>query len=331
MRPGNEIQIVPLIEHGDDIPPEQIAGSAGGKPPSVDFLGIRPHEIAHGPVVGHFLLAIDDPYLIQGVDAGAEPPVHCEYLVLDDGREGEVIEYLGAVPPDVDAAVFAEALVVKSVDLGDLAGFVIAPDERDAVGVADFEGEEEEEGFDGVVAAVDEVAEEEVVFVGGVAAHFEEFDEVVELAVDVAAYSDGSIHSLHIPLIHQNLTSSQTKRLHFVLSQVFTALQPFYLGVQRGYRVGIVIVIVIVIAIAIGIGIVGAGVRVGVAGNCCGSDGGRGGGTSPSASSASAGEGSRGGSGVAGVHRRRHAVALFNGGCSTIGSGGMVPTYLVGR
>mmetsp|Transcript_22016 Transcript_22016/g.45016 ORF Transcript_22016/g.45016 Transcript_22016/m.45016 type:complete len:282 (-) Transcript_22016:30-875(-) len=281
--------------------------------------------------MGNFLHTVQVPRMIQGVDRRRQSTMEAENAICDNSCHWKVIKGVREVLPNIGITILSQAFIIKSVDLGDLAGFVIAPDERDAVGVADFEGEEEEEGFDGVVAAVDEVAEEEVVFVGGVAAHFEEFDEVVELAVDVAAYSDGSIHSLHIPLIHQNLTSSQTKRLHFVLSQVFTALQPFYLGVQRGYRVGIVIVIVIVIAIAIGIGIVGAGVRVGVAGNCCGSDGGRGGGTSPSASSASAGEGSRGGSGVAGVHRRRHAVALFNGGCSTIGSGGMVPTYLVGR
>ncbi len=110
--------------------------------------------------MGHFLFPVDDPYLVQGVDAGTESPVNGEDLVLDDGREGEIIEDLGAVSPNVDAAVFAEALIVKSVHLGDLAGFVISADEGDAIGVADFEGEEEEEGFDGVVAAVDEVAEE---------------------------------------------------------------------------------------------------------------------------------------------------------------------------
>jgi hypothetical protein len=39
-----------------------------------------------------------------------------------------------------------------------LAGFVVASDEGDAVGVADFEAEEEKKCFEGVEAAVDEVA-----------------------------------------------------------------------------------------------------------------------------------------------------------------------------
>ena len=65
---------------------------------------------------------------------------------------------------------------------------MVAADQGDAVGVADLEGQEEEEGLDGVVAPVDEVAEEEVVLVGTLAPDLEQLDEVVELPVDVAAY-----------------------------------------------------------------------------------------------------------------------------------------------
>ena len=91
-------------------------------------------------------------------------------------------------PPNIDAAVLAQALVVEAVDLGDLPALVVAADQRDAVGVADLEGQEEEEGLDGVVAPIDEVAEEEVVLVGTLAPDLEQLDEVVELPVDVAAY-----------------------------------------------------------------------------------------------------------------------------------------------
>ena len=64
---------------------------------------------------------------------------------------------------------------------------MVAADQRDAVGVADLEGQEEEEGLDGVVAPIDEVAEEEVVLVGTLAPDLEQLDEVVELPVNVAA------------------------------------------------------------------------------------------------------------------------------------------------
>ena len=62
-----------------------------------------------------------------------------EYFVVDNGCEGEEVEDVGAVAPDVSGAVLAEALVVKSVDLGDLSALVVAPDQGDSLGVAYFE------------------------------------------------------------------------------------------------------------------------------------------------------------------------------------------------
>ena len=84
-------------------------------------------------------------------------------------------------------AVLAQALVVEAVHLRDLPRLVVAADERDAVGVAHFECEEQQECLDRVEPAVDEIAHEKVVGVGAVVADEEELLEVVELAVDVAA------------------------------------------------------------------------------------------------------------------------------------------------
>lgn len=50
--------------------------------------------------------------------------------------------------PDVRVSVFAEAFVVESVDLGDLAGFVISSEDGNALRVAYFEGNKEGDGFD---------------------------------------------------------------------------------------------------------------------------------------------------------------------------------------
>lgn len=50
--------------------------------------------------------------------------------------------------PDVRVPVFAEAFVVESVDLSDLAGFVVSSEDGNALGVADFEGNKEGDGFD---------------------------------------------------------------------------------------------------------------------------------------------------------------------------------------
>ena len=86
MGTGDEVQIIPLVEHGHDVPAEQIPRAARRQTPAVDLLRVGPEQIAHGPVVGHLLLPIDDADLIEGVDARTESAVDGEDLVLDDGR-----------------------------------------------------------------------------------------------------------------------------------------------------------------------------------------------------------------------------------------------------
>ena len=82
---------------------------------------------------------------------------------------------------------------------------MVAADEGDAVGIADFEAEEKQEGFERVKAAVDEVAHEEVVGIRHVATDSEELHQVVELAVDVAAYCDGGVDCHHVAFFYQEL------------------------------------------------------------------------------------------------------------------------------
>jgi hypothetical protein len=79
-----------------------------------------------------------------------------------------------------------------------LTGLVVAAEDGDAVSETDFEGDEEGDCFDAVVASVYVVAHEQVVCVGGVSAYAEEFLEVVELAVDVAADCDGTPYGLDV-------------------------------------------------------------------------------------------------------------------------------------
>ena len=96
-----------------------------------------------------------------------------ENFVVDDGGKGQVVEDFGAVAPDVDRAVFAEALVVESVDLSDLTRLVIASDQGDTLRVTNFQGEQKKERLDRIVATIDEIAHEQVVGIGAFAAHLE--------------------------------------------------------------------------------------------------------------------------------------------------------------
>ena len=105
----------------------------------------------------HLLDPVQRPDIVEGVDTRRQAAVQAEDLVVDEGGEREVVEEVGEVFPDVGVAVLAEALVVEAVDLRDLARLVVASQDRDALRVADFERDEEGDGFDGVVASVDVV------------------------------------------------------------------------------------------------------------------------------------------------------------------------------
>lgn len=79
-------------------------------------------------------------------------------------------------PPHIDTAILAQTFIVKAINLRDLSTFVIAADQRNPIGIANLESQEEEEGFDRVVAPIDKVTQEQVVLVGTLAADFEQFD-----------------------------------------------------------------------------------------------------------------------------------------------------------
>ena len=61
--------------------------------------------------------------------------MNTQHAPVDDSGEGEKVEDLTAGLPDGGVAVFLLAFFVEAVDLGDLAGFVVAADECDLVRV----------------------------------------------------------------------------------------------------------------------------------------------------------------------------------------------------
>ena len=154
----NKRQAVVVVECLRDILTKGVPCASRTDTPTTSVIWIAPEEITHGSFVGDFLYSVETPDVIEGVDAWGEATMEAEDLVVDEGSEGEVIEEVGEILPDVGVAVLAEAFVVEAVDLGDLAGFVVAAEDGDARWVADFEGDEEGDGFDGVVAAVYVVA-----------------------------------------------------------------------------------------------------------------------------------------------------------------------------
>lgn len=175
----------------DSVPPEEIPRPAGRDGPPFDHFGVGPEQVAHGAFLRHFPEPI---YLLQIadlLDVRGEPAVHAEDLIIDDCSDGEVVEDFGEGTPDVERAVFADALIVEAVDLRDESGLVVASEQGDPVLVAHLEGQQHEEGLDAVPSAIHIVAQEDVVGIGRVPSDLEQLEQVVELPVDVPADGDG--------------------------------------------------------------------------------------------------------------------------------------------
>ena len=92
MRAANEPEVVRLVElWGEDknssdkrspeefflrckkylfynIATEQVTCTTGTQPPAIDVLRVRPHQITHGAIMGHFLFTVNGANLVKGVD-----------------------------------------------------------------------------------------------------------------------------------------------------------------------------------------------------------------------------------------------------------------------
>lgn len=73
-----------------------------------------------------FLFAVNRPYFIDGIIySGAEASMHAEYRVVDNGRQGQIIKDICAVPPDIQRAVFPQTLIIEAVNLCDLPALMV--------------------------------------------------------------------------------------------------------------------------------------------------------------------------------------------------------------
>ena len=203
--------------------------------------------------MGHLLLPVNDPDLVERVDGRTKAAVNAEDIFLNDSRQGQVVEDFRAISPDVDAPVLPKTLVVEAVDLRDLAGLVVATDESDAVGVPDLgaeyrrgvglvgqtcvnkggnrkevshlQSEQQQERLHAVISPIHKVPKKEVVAVGTLPSDLEELDKVVELTVYVPAYGHGGVDFLNVGLVDEDLAGEEAEGLYFGLFEVLAALE----------------------------------------------------------------------------------------------------------
>ena len=151
--------------------------------PGLDVVGVRPHQVAEAALVRDLLPPVDQPHLVDGAQLRREPAVHTQDAAVNDGGEGTPasaqnsagtgtdvrgvrragharapVKQFRAVLPRVRIPVFALALVVKPVHLGDLAALVVAAEQRYAMRKSRFEKEKQCDGLHAVVSSVHKVA-----------------------------------------------------------------------------------------------------------------------------------------------------------------------------
>lgn len=61
--------------------------------------------------------------------------MNTEYLSFDDGSEGEVVKGIIEIIPDVVVAVLFCDFVIKSIDVGNVTGLVVAPQQHHCLGI----------------------------------------------------------------------------------------------------------------------------------------------------------------------------------------------------
>ena len=97
---------------------------------------------------------------------------------------------------------------------------MVASQEKKVFGIFYFVGEQEADGFQGLLATVDVVAQEQVVGLGWKAAVLEQTQQVSVLAVDVAAYFERRLQLEQDRLTEKYLARLQAQRPHLTLGHV---------------------------------------------------------------------------------------------------------------
>lgn len=125
--------------------------------------------------MGNFLSALDQANLVKSFDIGRETSMDTENFAFDDSSSTEEIKNFSAVLPGVGVSVLAHALVVVTVDLGDLSGLVVTSEEGDVSGVPHLQAHQKLECLNRVESTVNEISHEDVAGRRDVSSLVEEF------------------------------------------------------------------------------------------------------------------------------------------------------------
>mmetsp|Transcript_2704 Transcript_2704/g.3708 ORF Transcript_2704/g.3708 Transcript_2704/m.3708 type:complete len:226 (+) Transcript_2704:410-1087(+) len=223
MGSADEVDVVFLEELFDDGLSEGVGDAAIVLAPAgLAFLGVGPEQVAEEAVLRDLGGASDLLELGDGDELGGEAAMHAEDLVVDEGGDGHAVEHILELFPDADR-VAALALVVEAVDAVDLAALVIAAQQEEVLLELYFVGQQQDDGLQGVLSAIDIVAQEEIVGLGRESAVFEQPEQIRKLTVGVTANFDGSFELEEHWLLHEDFARNFAQERNILLADLDVA------------------------------------------------------------------------------------------------------------
>lgn len=136
MRTCNKLESVDVVEFRSDLVAKQPSSTTWRYRPSSNIFRVTPYQITEGTFMRDLLGSSNDAYLIKGTDLGTQATVDAEHFAVNDCTEDQEIKDLATCFPDRGIPVFLLAFFIESVDLRDLARFVVAPNEGHAIRIS---------------------------------------------------------------------------------------------------------------------------------------------------------------------------------------------------
>src|SRR3569833_2283914 len=147
-----------------------------------------------------------------------------EYLSFYYGNNAQIVKHLCAVLPGDGITVLSDGLIVESIHCRNLSSFVVSSQQCNESWILQFQAQQQLESLNRVVPTIHEVAHDYVSCVGYLPTLGEELKKIVELAVDVTADGDWSLHWLNVALLNEKLFHFLTQNAKVALRQNVAAL-----------------------------------------------------------------------------------------------------------
>ena len=175
MSSAYQINFIFSIEFFNNVATKQISCTSWTHTPASWIIWVTPHQIAHGAIMWYFLFSINWSDVIKGADWWTQPTMYTKNLVIYNSRQSKIIENWCAISPYIYRSIFSEALIIKTIHLGNLSTFVISSNQCYSFRISYFKSQQQQKCFDWVISTINEITHEKVVCIWAFATNFKKF------------------------------------------------------------------------------------------------------------------------------------------------------------